>query len=195
MQITKKIYKVTRKYLKEINLSLKKLPLTKIEKIAEILYRAYQSGKKIILIGNGGSAATASHFVCDLGKGTAFPGKKRFKVLALCDNVPLLTAYANDRGYEHVFAEPLKNLLDEDDVVIAISASGNSGNVLKAVSWANKSSAVTIGLTGFRGGKLKSMVSECIVVSNNKMEQIEDIHLIVLHLLKLFLKSLIEENK
>jgi D-sedoheptulose 7-phosphate isomerase len=180
---------MVKKYLESIKTSLDALPLEKIEKIAGILYRAYKSNKKIILMGNGGSAATATHFVCDLAKGTAVLGKKRFKALGLCDSMPMVTAYANDCGYEYIFSEQLKNLAEKGDVVICISASGNSKNVLNAVMVAKKQSAITIGLTGFQGGKLKKMVSECIVVPGDNMEQIEDIHLIILHVLKLILKA------
>lgn len=117
--------------------------------------------------------------------------KDRFKVIGLSDNVPLLTAWANDNGYENIFVEQLKNLLEKGDVVIAISASGNSKNVLRAVEYANTKAAITIGLTGFEGGKLKDMVQECLIVPSNSMERVEDVHLILGHLLCCYLRELL----
>jgi len=146
-------------------------------------------------MGNGGSASTASHFACDLGKGLSLPGKKRFKALALCDNIPTMTAYANDCSYEDIFSEQLKNIVEAGDCVVAISGSGNSKNVLKAVELANQHSAITIGLTGFQGGRLKDLVSECLIVPNNTMEQVEDIHLVILHAIKLVLIDMLREDK
>ena len=117
--------------------------------------------------------------------------RERFKVIALTDNVPLLTAWANDTGYENIFVEQLKNLLEEGDVVIAISASGNSKNVLKAVDYASNKAATTIGLTGFEGGKLKDIAQECLIVPSNSMERVEDVHLILGHLLCCYLRELL----
>lgn len=182
-------------YFQGVKRSLDNLSVGIIEKITAVLYRAYKSEKKIILMGNGGSAATASHFVCDLTKGAVVPGKKRFRAFALSDNIPLISAYANDCGYPEVFLEQLKNIVDRGDVVIGISASGNSLNVLKALSYAKTKSALTIGVTGFDGGKLKDLVDQCLVVSNDNMEQIEDVHLVILHAIKLILKHKIEKER
>lgn len=192
---TTNIQNAAKVYLENVSISLHGLALEKIEKIARILFEAYTQDKKIILMGNGGSAATASHFVCDLAKGTASPGKKRFKAMALNDNTPLVTAYANDSSYEDIFSEQLKNAVEAGDVVIAISGSGNSKNVLKAVELASRNSAITIGLTGFQGGRLKDLVSECLIVPNNTMEQIEDIHLVVLHAIKIVLMGMLTEER
>lgn len=180
-------------YLRELKETLDKLPSSQIEKIKDILLGAYRENKKVFIMGNGGSAATASHFACDLAKGTAGKddSRKRFKAIALTDNVPILTAWANDTGYENIFLEQLKNLLDEGDVVIAISGSGNSRNIIKAVEYANAQKALTIGLTGFRGGKLKGMVQECLIVPSHSLEQIEDVHLILEHILCSWLRQLI----
>ena len=180
-------------YLTELKGTFDKLSYSEIERIKDILLQAYRENKKVFIIGNGGSAATASHFVCDLAKGTAGKdnSRKRFKVIALTDNVPLLTAWANDTAYENIFLEQLKNLLDEKDVVIAISGSGNSRNVLRAVEYANAHEAITIGLTGFEGGKLKSNVKECLIVPSHSMEQIEDVHLILEHLLCSWLRKIL----
>ena len=180
-------------YLTEIKGTFDKLSYSQIERIKDILLEAYREDKKVFIMGNGGSAATASHFACDLAKGTAGNNnsRKRFKVIALTDNVPLLTAWANDTVYENIFLEQLKNLLDAGDVVIAISGSGNSSNVLRAVEYANAQEAVTIGLTGFEGGKLKNMVKECLIVASDSMGQIEDVHLILEHLLCFWLRKIL----
>ena len=180
-------------YLRELKETFDKLPYSQIKKIKDILLQAYRENKKVFIMGNGGSATTASHFACDLAKGTAGKdnSRKRFKAIALTDNVPLLTAWANDTAYENIFLEQLKNLLDTGDVVIALSGSGNSKNVLRAVEYANAQEAVTIGLTGFEGGKLKSMVKECLIVPSRRMEQIEDVHLILEHLLCFWLRKIL----
>jgi len=181
-------------YLAELSSILDRLPLDQIERIKDILIKAYRDGKRIFIMGNGGSATASSHFACDLAKGTTIGNprmRERFKVIALTDNVPLLTAWANDTGYENIFVEQLKNLLEEGDVVIAISASGNSKNVLRAVQYANTKAAITIGLTGFEGGKLKDMVQECLIVPSSSVERVEDVHLILGHLLCCYLRELL----
>jgi len=182
-----------RSYLTKLSNTLDKLPLHQIERLRDVLLKAYRESKQVFIMGNGGSAATASHFACDLSKGTADKdsSRKRFKVIALTDNVPLLSAWANDTTYENIFLEQLKNLLDAGDVVIAISASGSSMNVLRAVEYANSHEAITIGLTGFEGGKLKSIVKECLIVPAHLMEQIKDVHLILEHLLCSWLRKIL----
>jgi D-sedoheptulose 7-phosphate isomerase len=134
-------------------------------------------------MGNGGSASTATHFVCDLAKNTRKEGWPHFKVIGLADNMALFSAYANDEGYENVFAQQLANLVMPEDIVIAISASGNSKNVLNGVSLAKTANAITIGFTGFDGGKLCSMVDINIHVNSNIIEHVEDIHLILEHMI------------
>ena len=166
-----------------------------LDRIAAILFGAYKTGNKVIVFGNGGSAATASHFVCDLAKGASIQGKKRFRAFSLNDNVPMVMAYGNDSSYDDIFSEQLENIVEKGDVVIGISASGNSKNVLKAIKYANSKTAITVGLTGFQGGALKGLASECLVVPGNTMEQIEDCHLIILHALKMVLRSRIEKAR
>jgi D-sedoheptulose 7-phosphate isomerase len=161
---------------------LKKIPVAEIEKVALELSRAYEENRCVFVFGNGGSAALASHFACDLGKGTIAEGEvKRFRVIAFTDNVPLMTAWANDSSYEDVFAEQLRNFVQRGDIVFAISGSGNSGNVLRALETGREAGAINIGLTGFRGGKMKSMCSSCIVIPSDNMQLIEDLHLSVTH--------------
>jgi len=151
--------------------------------LVEILLEARRSRKTVFVMGNGGSGSTASHFACDLAKNTISRDSLRFKVIALTDNVPQILAWANDTEYENIFIEQLKNLLEEGDIVIGISGSGNSKNVLKALDYANENGAITIGLTGFDGGKVKNVAKETIVVPSYNMQCCEDIHLMLEHLM------------
>ena len=182
-------------YLDELKKSIDSLKISDLKEIVQILYQAYQQNKQIFIFGNGGSAATASHFVCDLAKGTIAKGKKRFKVMGLNDNIPLLTAWANDVSYEECFKEPLINFLQEGDIVIAFSASGNSKNVLEAVKYANYRKAITLGFTGFKGGELAKITHKSIIVKSGNMERIEDIHLILEHMIKTYLKEVIKNER
>jgi len=184
--------KFAKEYISKLKQTLDQLPLDQIKEIKNVLLQTYKKNKQIFIMGNGGSAATASHFACDLAKGTIKDNphiKKRFKAIGLTDNIPLITAWSNDTDYSQVFIEQLRNLLNKDDVVIAISGSGNSENVLKAVEYANQRGALTIGLIGFDGGKLKDIVHKCLTVSSNSLERIEDVHLILEHLLCLWLRE------
>jgi len=160
---------------------MERLPFDQIDEIAAVLLNAYHTRQTIYLFGNGGSAALASHFACDLGKGTVGSNGSRFRVIALTDNIPLLTAWANDSSYEDVFAEQLSNFVQADDVVFAISGSGNSPNVLRALHVARQAGALTMGLTGFRGGKMKDLCDRCVVVPSDNMQLIEDVHVAVTH--------------
>ncbi len=174
------------KYLNEIGQVVHNLPQVEIARTIDILARARTEGGRIFVMGNGGSAAMASHFACDLGKGTVQEGKARFKIISLNDNVPLLTAYANDFGYETVFAEPLASLAEPGDVAMAISSSGNSINVLRAMDVAREHGLTTIGITAFEGGKLKEKVDVCVVVPADSrhpdaMQHAEDGQWVVLH--------------
>jgi D-sedoheptulose 7-phosphate isomerase len=159
------------------------LPHGAIEQAIGELLRAYEEGRSVFLFGNGGSAALASHFACDLGKGTVVGtnGDRRFRVMALTDNVPLMTAWANDSSYERIFAEQLQNFVTPGDVAFAISGSGNSPNVLQALEVARNAQAVTVGLTGFEGGMMKSLCDVCVIAPSENMQIIEDFHLGVTH--------------
>jgi D-sedoheptulose 7-phosphate isomerase len=157
------------------------MPFTTIDRIVSALLQAYESSRMIYVFGNGGSAALASHFACDLGKGATNGSAKRFQVLAFTDNVPLMTAWANDARYEDIFAEQLANFVRPDDIAFAISGSGKSPNVLKALQVARKSGAFTIGLTGFQGGDMKSLCDLCLIVPSDNMQIIEDLHLSATH--------------
>ncbi len=172
-----------RDYLSTLGDVLQRLPLGDIDGVVATVRRAWAEGRTVFLIGNGGSAATASHLACDLGKGLAAPGRPRMRAIALTDNVPLMTAYANDVSYERIFAEQLASLVQAGDVVLAISGSGNSPNVLAAVELANERGATTVGLTGFQGGKLSGLAHQCVVVPSENMQQIEDAHMVIAHAL------------
>ena len=167
-------------FANEIEL-MRQLDLGRVEKIIAALEHARAEGQRVFVFGNGGSAATASHFACDLGKGTIQPNLPRFKVLCLNDNVPTLTAYANDTGYENIFSEPLITHSQRGDTAIAFSASGNSPNVVKAMQAARTRGLVTIGLTGFDGGKLQNLVDLHVNVPSKSYGIVEDLHLAICH--------------
>ena len=153
-----------------------------IEQVLEILHDARNSNQQVFILGNGGSASTASHFVCDLGKNSRVPGTPNFRVMGLTDNMALFSALANDEGYENVFAQQLANHLQPGDVVIGISTSGNSKNVINAVQLANSGGAKTIGFTGFDSGELGLLVDVNLHVPSHSIEHVEDVHLVLEHL-------------
>ncbi len=168
-------------YFDDVVRTIGKMPLRTIDQVVEVLMQAYESSRKIYLFGNGGSAALASHFACDLGKGAANGSGKRFQVLAFTDNVPLMTAWANDARYEDIFAEQLINFVRPEDIAFAISGSGKSPNVLKALKVAREAGAYTVGLTGFQGGDMKDLCDLCLIIPSDNMQIIEDLHLSVTH--------------
>lgn len=167
-------------HLKEV---LDTLPFEVIDEVIQIMHDARLQGNQVFIMGNGGSASTASHFVCDLAKNTRRPGWPHFRAIGLTDNMAIFSAYANDEGYENVFAQQLANLVKPGDIVIGISASGNSANVLNAIELANRIGARTIGFSGFDGGKLGRMVKYHIHVKSHRIEQVEDIHLSLEHMI------------
>lgn len=162
---------------------LKSLDAGAIARIIAEFGKARDARKRIYAIGNGGSASTASHFVNDMGKGASIGRETRFKTIPLTDNVEWMTALSNDLCYEDVYVEQLKNFAESGDVLLAISGSGNSENVLRAVRYANEVGCVTIGFTGFEGGKLRELVQHCVVIPSDHMGRIEDMHLILQHLI------------
>ena len=176
-------------YILRLQQTLENLPLEKIDQVITILHAARMHGKQIFIMGNGGSASTASHFVCDLGKNTRHPGWPNFKAIGLADNMAIFSAYANDEGYENVFRNQLDSLLMSGDVVIGISASGNSPNVIGAMELARNRGAITIGFTGFDGGRLAKLVDVNLHVASDSIEQVEDIHLILEHLITKVLRE------
>ena len=175
----------TQDYLNRLGEVLQLLPHEQVDKIRDVLLGAYESDRRIFLFGNGGSAALASHFACDLAKGVTMGcnGAKRFRAIALTDSIPMMTAWANDSHYEDIFAEQLKNLIEDGDVAFAISASGNSRNVLKALGVARDSGGYCVGLGGYDGGRMKPLCDLCLVVPSDNMQVIEDLHLSIAHAL------------
>ena len=176
-------------YISVLQDTVGKLPVDPITRVVETLQNARLEGRKVFVMGNGGSASTANHFVCDLAKNTRHDSLPHFRVIGLTDNMAIFSAYANDEGYENVFAAQLANLVEAEDVVIAISASGNSANVVKAIQEAKSYNAVTVGFTGFTGGKLASLVDIQVHVDSHVIEHVEDIHLMLEHMIVKALKE------
>jgi len=170
-------------YLDEVSNILHRLPQDQIAEIIRTLELARMDGKHIFLIGNGGSAATASHFANDLLKSTVTEGKPRMKVFALTDNIPIMMAYANDCGYETIFAEQLDALAEPGDVLVAFSGSGRSPNVIRAMDLARERGLTTIGVTGRDGGEMQERCDICLIAPCQPMEQIEDVHVVLCHLM------------
>lgn len=178
-----------RRYLDREAEVLSELDENEISRVMEILENARISGKRVYVCGNGGSAATASHFVGDFNKGASMGLAKRHNFESLNDNTPMMMAVANDIGYDEIFVEPLKNKLEEGDILIAISGSGNSENVVRAAEYANQHGAVTIGLVGYDGGRLKKIVQNCIHVNIDNMQIVEDIHMVMDHVMMFVLSG------
>lgn len=185
----------SRTYLNQLKSLIDVFPHDKFEAIGELLLEAYERDRQIFVMGNGGSGTTASHFVCDINKGSCFEHEKRFKVICLNDNVPTIMAYANDLSYDHIFVEQLKNFLNSGDVVIGISGSGNSRNVLHAITYAKEKGARTVGLTGFDGGHLAKTVEFPLIATVSDMQKVEDLHMIVVHMLMQYLCRALHERK
>jgi len=179
-------------YITLLQQTIDQLPKDKIVRVIDLLYSARFSGRQVFIMGNGGSASTASHFVCDLSKNTRREGWPRYKVIGLSDNMAVFSAYANDEGYENVFCEQLANLLLPDDIVIAISASGNSKNVVNAIQYAKDQNAFTIGFTGFDGGILGTLVDINLHINSDIIEHVEDLHLVLEHMIIKSLKERVQ---
>lgn len=188
----------TKEYLNETKKSLDSIEgylIDKIEKVVPILTKARQNGSTVFIMGNGGSASTASHFACDLSKLTITDNLPRFKAISLTDNIPTILAWANDNSYEDIFLEQLKNLMSLEDIVIGISGSGNSKNVIKAVEYANKNGGITIGFSGYDGGKLAKCAYENINTHIYNMQRTEDMHLLLTHLITSLIKEEYNQDK
>lgn len=159
------------------------IDMSKVHEAIEAFGKARSEGKHIFVCGNGGSASSASHFACDMVKGASFNRAERFKIMALTDQLPTITAYANDVSYDSVFVEQLRNFAQPGDVFMGISGSGNSPNVLRAIEYANSIGCKTIALTGRDGGQLAPMANLNIHVGVPHMGRIEDAHMIVCHMI------------
>jgi D-sedoheptulose 7-phosphate isomerase len=176
-----------RSFLERVGAELRRIDPAEVKALADAIYHCYEQGRTVFVCGNGGSGSNSSHFCEDLGKGTLRredfddDRKKRLRVLSLTDNTPYILAWANDEGFERVFVEQLKNLAQPDDLLIAISGSGNSPNVLRAVEWANRNGLTTFGCTGFSGGKLRTLAQQGLHVPLDDMGIVESIHLTAFH--------------
>ncbi len=175
------------RYLGEIEVAVKQIDRDAVRAVVDALYACWTRGGTTYIIGNGGSASTASHMMNDLTKCTIVEGRPRFRALALTDNVPVMTAFANDQSYEDIFVEPLRAHLDARDVVLALSGSGNSPNLLRAIAFAKEEGALTVGLCGDKGGRLALLVDVAVLVPAARIGQQEDGHLILNHAISLAL--------
>ncbi len=179
-----------RQYIEMEKEVLDSLVESEINEVMNALEQARLTGKRIFICGNGGSASTASHLECDFNKGISYTQKVKYDIECLSDNVPMMMAIANDLGYENIFLEPLKNKLKKGDIVIGISGSGNSENVIRALQYANEIGADTIAFTGYSGGKLKSLAKFNIHVQVDNMQLVEDVHLILNHMMMYILSGM-----
>lgn len=182
-----------RTYASELQETLSNLPWTAINEAVHTLFAAWLDRRQVFIMGNGGSAATALHMAADLSKNTAVPGFPRLRAVSFNDNMALFSALANDTAYDQVFREQVLTYVESGDVVVAISASGNSPNVLNAVAAAGELGAKTIGLSGYYGGKLATMVDTPIVVNNHSIEQIEDLHMMIEHMLTASIRQAVHQ--
>lgn len=185
------ITSIAKKYLKGINQAVNQIKLEDVQQIATVLLEAYNNGNTVFIMGNGGSASTASHMACDLGKGTLKNvynhSEKRLRVISITDNVATITAFANDLSYDDIFSQQLHNLINPKDVLIGISGSGNSANIVKALKYAKEKGATTVGFLGNNGGKAKKFTKYNIIIRSSNYGIIEDLHLTLNHLLTICL--------
>ncbi len=171
-----------RDYLEDTAAILERVPVDSLDRIFGIIRDAYLKDRQVVIMGNGGSAALASHFAVDLGKGTVAPGLRRFRVTSIVDNTPVMTAYANDFSYADVFSEQIRTLVRRDDLVVGISTSGTSPNVIKGLEAAREAGAVTVAMTGFKGGKAIDIADVTLVIPSDDVQHIEDCHHLLCHL-------------
>lgn len=169
-------------YKRRLVAALDSVELDRVEALIEVFKRARDENRQIFVFGNGGSAATANHFACDMVKGASYGRNTRFKILSLSEQIPTLTAYSNDVGYESVFLEPLKNFARPGDIAMAISGSGNSENVVRAIEYANSIGCYTVGLSGLTGGRLRPRVNLSVHVPDEHMGRVEDAHFFICHM-------------
>lgn len=181
-------------YLHQVSQTVAAIPAEQVAVAAEMLLDTWRRRARIYICGNGGSAAIASHFAGDLNKGANIAGRHRFRAMALVDNVPAMMAWSNDQGYEVGMVEPLRNFIEPGDLVIGISGSGNSANVLNAVDLARQVGANTLGFCGFDGGRLKEMCDAVIHVPCHSMEQVEDVFMALCHTLLYTLRRHIRQE-
>lgn len=179
-----------KKYIEMEKEVLDSLSAEDISRVMNILEGARLNGKRIFICGNGGSASTAAHFECDFNKGVSYDQKVKYDFECLSDNVPMMMAIANDIGYDDIFVVPLRNKLKSGDIVVGISGSGNSENVVRAIEYGNEVGAVTIGLVGYDGGRLKKIAKYYIHVEVDNIQMVEDIHLMLDHMMMFVLSGI-----
>lgn len=170
-------------YISRLLEAIEKLDVEEINTAMNVILDTYQVEGNIYIFGNGGSASTASHYACDFNKGINEYVDKKFNFVCLNDNIPTMMAIANDIGYEDIFVYQLQNKLKENDLVIGISGSGNSPNIIKAIEYANQQNVKTLGITGYDGGKLREISTYSINANVDDMQISEDIHMIIDHLM------------
>ena len=184
----------TQNYTERVSSALKDSPFIGLEEVANILLEARKNGKWIFIAGNGGSASTASHFANDMVKGLSIGEKQRFRAKALCDATPIMTALANDYSYNLVYVEQLKNYASPGDILILISGSGNSPNVVSAANYGKENGLTVISFAGRDGGKMKDLSDISCIAATNSMEEIEDVHLVWAHALITAMRMVIEKE-
>jgi D-sedoheptulose 7-phosphate isomerase len=182
-------------YLGQLRDTIDTLPRDRLAAMGEMLFRAYRNEKQVFTVGNGGSASTASHMAADLGKNTIGPNMRRFRILSLNDNAAIVTALANDIGYEHIFSEQLVNLIQPGDLLIAISGSGNSPNVVRAMTYAREQCAEVVAVLGFDGGRAAALADLAVIVPSDHYGIVEDVHLIINHILVDYFKVRLAEEQ
>lgn len=183
-----------RDYLKDTAAILESVPVDCLDRIYGIIRDAYLNDRQVIVMGNGGSAALASHFAVDLGKGTVAPGYRRFRVTSIVDNTPVMTAYANDFSYADVFSEQIRTLARRDDLVLGISTSGTSPNVIKGLEAGRQAGAITIAMTGFKGGKAIEVADVTLVIPSDDVQHIEDCHHLLCHLYMQAMRDFVRQS-
>lgn len=179
-------------YLQGLKTLLDSLPLDKVSEVVEFLRDAQDHRRQVFIVGNGGSASTASHMACDLAKtvmGYGANPNPRFRVIALTDNVPLLTAWGNDVSFDRIFSEQIRNLANSDDLLIVITVSGNSPNIVEAVRAAKELGVRSVGLLGFDGGQVANLVDCAVVVRSEDFGHVEDVHMVLNHLMTAYFRK------
>ena len=182
-------------YLEQLRATIDTLPRDRLAEMGEMLFRAYRNEKQVFTVGNGGSASTASHMAADLGKNTIGPNMRRFRILSLNDNAAIVTALANDIGYEHIFSEQLVNLIQPGDLLVAISGSGNSPNVVRAMTYAREQCAEVVAVLGFDGGLAAGLADLAVIFPIDHYGIVEDVHLIINHILVDYFKARLAEEQ